>query len=656
MTQVSNPAINLTCLRHRVESFRAGDIRNYAHNWRKLTSDKNILDIVSKGLRLNFIDYPPQGSEPFEYPRGHVETRTINEEVNKLLDKGVVRPCGRDNGEYFSSLFTRDKKDGTYRTILNLKSLNKDCDTAHFKMESLKQALHMVRQGCFMASIDIKDAFYSVPINEHHMKYLKFTWEGKIFQFCAMPNGYCDAMRVFTKLLKPVFATLREKGYESVIYVDDSLLQGDTFQECLNNVLATLECLESLGFVVHPEKSVFYPTQEITFLGFIINTADMTVRLTDEKKSKIKDLGLGLLDKNNITVRMISRFIGNLTASFDAVPEGRLYYRHLEWCKALSLDLHNQDFDAPCFISEQAREEIIWWINNVEHSFANIQDTPDIDKTIYTDASKHLGGGWGASDNSFGEINGRWDIEEQEMNINCLELKAIQLALKSFIPLYRTCKHVRVMSDNTTAISYINKKGGTHCMILNDLAVQIWEYCMDKGIHISAAHIPGKHNVLADIASREFRDAAEWKLCPEIFSKLVAKFGRPDIDLFASRLNHQLPTYVSYQPDPDSSYIDAFKMSWKGKFIYAFPPFSMIWPMLSKIRRDRVWRALIITPMWPTQSWFTALEKMRLKNVTISRISSSKLTLPGTSDKHPMGRKLKLQAALCTGCPTLLNT
>ena len=71
-------------------------------------------------------------------------------------------------------------------------------------------------------------------------------------------------------------------------------------------------------------------------------------------------------------IRMISRFIGNLTASFEAVPEGRLYYRHLEWCKSLSLDLHNHDYDVPCFISEQAREEIIWWIENVEDSFANI--------------------------------------------------------------------------------------------------------------------------------------------------------------------------------------------------------------------------------------------------------------------------------------------
>ena len=631
-----------------MENFVAGNIKNYVSNWRKITSDRYILDIVQKGLTLNFTNYPPDSSEPFEYPRGQKEFETIDSEVKKLLRKKVIRRCDREDGEYFSSLFTTPKKDGTYRTILNLKSLNKDCDKAHFKMESLKQALHMVRPGSYLASIDIKDAFYSVPINDGHKKYLKFVWQGGIFQFCVMPNGYCDAMRIFTKLLKPVFATLREEGYESVIYVDDSLLQGEDFQECLDNIQKTLKYLQDLGFVIHPEKSILYPTQIITFLGFIINTLNMTVTLTTEKKDKIITKGKGLLKRGNITIRMISSFIGNLTSSFDAVPEGRLYYRHLEWCKTLSLGLHKYDFEAQCYLSTQAIEEITWWVENVEFSFAHIKNIPDIDRTIFTDASKHQGGGWGASDASFGEINGRWSLNEQDMDINCLELKAIKLAIKSFSPLYNRCKHIRVMSDNTSAIAYINKKGGTHSMIMNDLAVSIWEYCMRKDIYISAAHIPGKHNILADIASREFRDAAEWKLCPEIFSRLVHQFGMPDIDLFASRLNHQLPVYVSWQPDPNSTHIDALQMSWRGKFIYAFPPFSMIWPTLSKMKQDHVERAIVVVPSWPTQSWYPLLQKMRVKGSKTIQIPSSKLSLPGTLDHHPLGKRLKLQGLLCT--------
>ena len=201
--------------------------------------------------------------------------------------KGVVSRTVIENGDYFSNLFTTLKKDGTYRTILNLKFLNKECDTKHFKMESLRNALHMVRRNAFLASIDIKDAFYSVPICDSHKKYLKFSWAGIPYQFEAMPNGYKDAMRVFTKLMKPVFSHLREQGYVSVIYVDDSLLYGNTFDECLENVKITLECLQELGFIVHSRKSVLLPTQIIEFLGFIINTRNMTLTLTTKKKEKI---------------------------------------------------------------------------------------------------------------------------------------------------------------------------------------------------------------------------------------------------------------------------------------------------------------------------------------------------------------------------------
>ena len=644
-----NHKFNMDQLISRVEHFSAGNIRNNYEAWKKLTSDRNILSIVHVGLKLEFTNLPPEKA-PFEYPRGKKEYDIIDNEISQLLRKGVVEYCHSEEGEYFSNLFTTSKKDGSFRTILNLKYLNLECDKTHFKMESLKQALHMIRPGTYLGSIDIKDAFYSVPIHESHKKYLKFMWKGDMLQFRAMPNGYCDAMRVFTKLLKPVFATLRELGYESVIYVDDSLLQGDTFEECLRNIQVTLKCLQELGFVVHPTKSVLYPTQVITFLGFIIDTVNMTITLTDEKKMKIRERGLGLINGENVTVRMVSSFIGNLTASFEAVPFGKLYYRNLEFCKSQALKSNRFDFDAPCTISDKGIREINWWIENIMNSFAYIEAIPEIDHVIHTDASKHLGGGWGASDGCHDDINGRWSLHEQNLDINCLELKAVKLAIQSYAPLYRVCKHIRIMSDNTSAIAYINKQGGTKCMTQNDLSVKIWEYAMENGIHISAAHIPGKHNILADEASRKFQDAAEWKIPKCTFKSLVRAFGKPDIDLFASRLNHQLPTYVSWLPDPGSTYIDAMTISWSGKYIYAFPPFSMIWPMLSKIVQERVERALIVIPKWPTQSWYTLMLKLRLRQHPIMTISSSRLTLPGTKMTHPLAPKLKLLAVLVSGC------
>ena len=78
-----------------------------------------------------------------------------------------------------------------------------------------------------------------------------------------MPNGFSDAMRVFTKVSKPVYVYLRQQGYMSVIFVDDSYLQGDTEQESLQNIETTESLLESLSLAIHEGKSIQNPTQEI---------------------------------------------------------------------------------------------------------------------------------------------------------------------------------------------------------------------------------------------------------------------------------------------------------------------------------------------------------------------------------------------------------
>ena len=482
-------------LQEKALTYRAGNIKHHADQWSLITSDKFIIDVVRHGLKINFTVQPPERA-PFEYERSHTESKIIDSEIIKLLKKGVISHCPNETGDYFSNLFTRPKKDRTCRTILNLKSLNKDCETYHFKMETLKQAIHMVTRISYLASIDIKDAFYSIPMHNSCKKYLKFMWSCSPYVYNVMPNGYVDAMRVFTKMLKPAFAYLREQGYTSVVYVDDSLLHGLSFSLCMDNVQITLECLQELGFIIHPDKSVLVPTQEITFLGFIFNTVNMTLTLTAEKKQKIVDLSYKLLNGVH-TIRTVASFIGNLTASFDAVPGGRLHYRHIELCKIAALKVAKGDFESQCKLSEKASQEIQWWAANIPGAFAHIKNVAKVDYIVFTDASNL---GWGASDTT-NTINGRWSLEEQPMHINCLEILAVKLALFSLLPLRKDTQHVRIMSDNSTAISYINRQGGTHSLICNDIAVEIWGFCRELGVHISAAHIPGIHNVLADTAS-----------------------------------------------------------------------------------------------------------------------------------------------------------
>ena len=102
----------------------------------------------------------------------------------------------------------------------------------------------MVTPNCFMATIAIKDAYFSVTIARDHRKYLRFQWKGKLLQCTSFPNMRACCPRLFTKMLRPVYASLRQTRDEILPYIDDSYLPGDTEQECWRSVKNTALLLQ----------------------------------------------------------------------------------------------------------------------------------------------------------------------------------------------------------------------------------------------------------------------------------------------------------------------------------------------------------------------------------------------------------------------------
>ena len=217
-----------------------------------------------------------------------------------------------------------------------------------------------------MVSVDLKDAYYSVPIAKPHQKYLKFEWNNMLFKFTCFPNGLAFCPRKFTKLMKPVFATLRQLGHLSSGYIDDSWLMGPVWDDCAKNVVDTVKLLDTLGFVVHPEKSVFIPTQKLVFLGFIQDSVSMLVCLTPEKALKLKQAATDLFNCKNPTIREVAKVLGLIVSSFPGVAYGPLHYRYLEQDKTTALKTSKWNFDAKMCISSQGREELKWWIDSIE--------------------------------------------------------------------------------------------------------------------------------------------------------------------------------------------------------------------------------------------------------------------------------------------------
>jgi len=606
----------------------AGRTTLFRDAWANITNDPFVLSTIA-GVKLVFNSHPVRASMPRDFGMSDDEKRLVDKEIQGMIEKGAVievQPC---EGQFVSNIFLRPKKNGSMRPIINLKKLNAFVITPHFKMEHLLSFLPFIRHNMFLTSLDLKDAYFSIPIDTRFRKYLRFTWQGRLFEFTCLCFGLSSAPYVFTKVMKPVFSQLRREGICSSYYIDDSIYANLDSNVAVAHTSRALTLLESLGFTVNLKKSSLTPSRVLTHLGFVINTETMTVSLPDEKVLRLKAACAELLANPHTTVRKLAQVIGLIVSSFLAVRYGRLHYRQLEFFT----------------------RELSWWVQNVESNngrgISSILGLMRNDLSVFTDASML---GWGAAlvdkdtNKVLKECSGEWSLTEKGFHINVLELKAIQLALLCFEPLL--AKEVLVHCDNTTAVSYVNKFGGSHSSQLNSISIEIWDWCIARNLNLQAVHVAGSDNLLADSLSRSFPVSnTEWSLDSQVFLRLSAVFGRPDVDLFASRLNHKLPVYFSWKPDPGSAFCDAFRAPWEGIFGFAFPPFNQIARTLYKLEHEEA-LILLVCPYWPSQPWFPHLCSLLVARPVRLPSCLSLLRCPVTRTPHPLLPRLQLIACL----------
>ena len=512
--------------------FEGGQVRFHFEHWPDITSDPYVLQCVKNchlELESELSSYSNKSTTAQNFSL--LEQQTIDNELREFLSKRVIEYSHPEDGEIISPIFILPKKEpGKYRVIFNLKKLNESVICRKFKIDTLETAIKLLKPNSFMTSIDLRDAYYSIPIPPEYRKYLKFSWRGVLYQFTVLPTGLTSSPRIFTKVLKPFFATLRARfGFSCLGYIDDSLYAESSYALCQDATLTTTKLLINLGFFPHPSKPIFEPTQIIEFLDFLLNTISVTVSLTPKKCEKILAKCQHFLRSEAVSIRDVASLLGTLVSTFPGVEYGSLHYRTLERDKDMALKSANGNFDA---VMSASKLDLHWWVSSLSTAcrFVN-RGFPTC--VITTDAS---GIEWGAS---MGEVTtqGLWSLEEHRLHINVLELLAVQFSLSALL-LSVHDQHVRVESDNTTVISYINSMGGCHSVDYDTIAKNIWTWALAKNLWLSAAYIPGTTNCMADKLSREFNPTLEWSLNPAIFDKIVQCFSRPTVRFFASRINY----------------------------------------------------------------------------------------------------------------------
>lgn len=605
-----------------------------------MTSDKLILGWI-RGYRIPFVTRIFQSTPPSESQWTPQERIEIQKQLVKLKDKGAIKQVSSDVHQFISKIFIIPKLDGSYRLILNLKKLNEFIKTEHFKLEDDKIVRRLMTANCFMASVDLQDAYYLIPIREADRKFLRFTFDGNLYEFTCLPFGLSTAPYTFTKIMKPVVSHLRNLGYTSVIYLDDILFIENSFTKCQESIQVTTALLERLGFLINEEKSKKVPSTRCKFLGNIYDSVKMVIELPLEKQKSVKSKVEKFKRLKFCKIRDFTSFIGTLCSCCITLKYGRVYMRSFERERFLALASSNNDFEVSMKLSPELQKDLNWWSRNISHAQNRIKRfDPCIE--IFSDASRS---GWGACCKG-NRTHGFWNEVEKEHHINYLELLAALFGLKCYAEKLKD-RDILLRIDNTTAIAYINKKGGVQFPKLSKVAKEIWQWCEDRDLWIFASYISSEDNSEADFESRRLETETEYSLSHSAFNKISRSLGEPEMDLFATRTNTKCEKYFSWKKDPGSFGVDAFTFNWKRYFFYAFPPFSIILRILEKIRFEHS-RGILVVPCWPAQAWFPLFMSM-LESSPIYFQPNSNLLLSLDRNPHPLWRRITLVAGTISG-------
>ena len=361
-------------------NFQGGKIEKFVDFWETLTKDSEILKYVT-GLKVKFDEPLEVSIIKKEFRFSEIEKQFIKSEINNFLNKRIIESVldpGKDI-QFVTNIFLRPKSDNSFRTILNLKELNHYVSKISFKLSTFRSCLKLVKRGCLFAKLDLKDAYFSCPIAKSDRRFFRFTFEGKLYEFVCLPQGYTDAPRVFTKITKPLLALLRRYGFVSSIYIDDLLLIGENNEEIRDNVKCTIELFDKAGFTIHPEKSIIQGNTIITYLGFIIDSVAFTVKPTKEKvKAVVKKCEI-ILNKVHISIRELAEMIGIFVALEPGNNYAPLFYKRLEIFKNNQLKIPKGDYNKISELTSELRSDILWWSKNVD-SYPKPIAKPPVDK------------------------------------------------------------------------------------------------------------------------------------------------------------------------------------------------------------------------------------------------------------------------------------
>ena len=574
--------------------------------WRRFVDNKTVLCWLEYGLDYEFFAGPPPPNSGTEYPLSDFFRSIRDQEIARYENMGVVVPLPQEDldSAVFNGVFVVEQKN-KLRPIIDQRFPNSFTRKIHFKMDSIRDVRDLIRPMDLMFTIDFKDAYLHLFYKRPYWKYGAFWHHGQAKCFTGMMFGQTHAPRWWTKVMRTVMKIFRSLGIRCVIYIDDLLVFcGPVMDTAIRIRNWVFSFLLNLGITINLKKSMLQPSRRLLYLGHVINSKTMVFSLAKEKLTALRKDVRKLLKAGRASARALARVLGKITSMSNAILPWRLRTRAMLLSKNQILkSTGNWDLLFP--LSPRVCSELEFWLTSIQDwNGKNILE----EEPLWTTTSDSSGLGYGGL-SSHSKIARSWEEELRGKHSTQLETIAAARVISEVI-LSEDLREGDLLhqSDNTTAVSYLNKQGG-RIQSLSLEVEELWDLCLERGITLRAKYVPGVNLSEADFYSRVKSRDSELKLPPSEFEKLLSMWNLK-VDLFSTRFNRQTKDFVTLFPDPLALRTDAFSFTWMGiEGLYAFPPFNQIGRILSKARRENA-ELLLVTPFWSGATWWPDIQEM----------------------------------------------
>jgi len=479
--------------------------------WAKELSGDIDADFILAGITSGFnildenVDIKPAFGKNYKSATAIETCEAVEAQILEEIDCGNYVPC-ETKPTLVSSLGAIPKPNGKVRLIHDCSrpggGLNSYATTTPFAYQTVDEAIKLLLPGGYMAKVDLRHAYRVVPIKPCCYEATGLHWLFKdsdtpvYFYDTKLPFGASKSPEIFNKLSKSVVRMMKRRGFVVISYMDDFLVISQTKAQCYNGFNELKSLLLNLGFQINYEK-VVAPCQKLTFLGIEIDSKLRTLSLPQEKLDKLRIELCRWLTKKKATKRELQQLTGKLNWAAHVIYGGRTFLRRLiDLSNTLKRSSHHTRLSA-C-----ARADIRWWqqfCSTFNGTTKFVEANPVPLHEFSTDAC-NIGG---AASYQSDWVYCSWKMDFPEVDnehINFKELFMVYVASKRWCKDWSN-KHIVVYTDNSSAMSFINKGSCRNAMAMSWLRDLFWMSAV-YNFRISARFIPGKLNIAADSLSR----------------------------------------------------------------------------------------------------------------------------------------------------------